>query len=250
MRRCRIGPLAVVFSGYYAIFVFLAVLAVRAIYLTANNRGLMSQRCLIIGANGEARKAIDLVEQHPHSGIRILGLIYCGPDKDKIGKFVDDYPILGGLDSVEKFVQLYDIERLIIAATQEAEPALLRRLRSFRYRGLALVDFVSLYEELAQEIPLDHINDEWLFLASMNNSRIHIRRLKRLTDMFVAMIGLIVILAGHAGDCLGDPADLQRAGVVPAGAPGAGQPAVYADEVPHDESRCRERNGAGVGRGR
>ncbi|MCG3147559.1 MAG: hypothetical protein PCFJNLEI_00999 [Verrucomicrobiae bacterium] len=180
-----------VFGGY-AIFVFVAVLSVRLLYLMVSNRGFMQQRCLIIGSNGEARQVIELVEQHPHAGIRILGLISCGHDKDKIGKFIDDYPILGGLDTVEKFVALYDIERLIIAASAEAELGLLRRLRAFRYRGLALVDFVSLYEELAQEIPIDHINDEWLLLASMNNSRIHIRRLKRLTDIAVSAIGLLV----------------------------------------------------------
>jgi exopolysaccharide biosynthesis polyprenyl glycosylphosphotransferase len=100
--------------------------------------------------------------------------------------------VLGTLDSLEKFVDLYDVERLILAATADEEHLLLKRLRALRYRGLAIVDFVTLYEELAQEIPLDHINDEWLFLASLNNSRIHIRRLKHLTDVVVAFIGLVV----------------------------------------------------------
>lgn len=178
-----------IFAGY-AVFVFVAILAVRLAYAMASSRGFMAQRCLVIGTNGEAHKALELIEQHPHSAIRVLGLIHCGPEKDKVGKFIDDYPILGTLESTEKFAQLYDIERLIIAATPENEPTLLKRLRTFRYRGLALVDFVSLYEELAQEIPIDHINDEWLFHASMNNSRFHIRRLKRLTDVVVAFVGL------------------------------------------------------------
>jgi len=122
--------------------------------------------------------------------IRILGLIHCGREHEKVGKFIGDYPILGTLESVERFIELYDVERLIIAASTESEPDLLRRLRAFRYHGMALVDFVSLYEELAQEIPIDHINDEWLFHASMNNSRIHIRRIKRLADILVATLGL------------------------------------------------------------
>jgi len=179
-----------IFAGY-AIFVLVAVLMVRIVYLMASSRGFLSQRCLIIGSNGEARKTIELVANHAHAGIRILGLIHVGPEKDRVGKFIEEYPILGTLDSVEKFVRLYDIDRLILAATADAEPALLRRLRSFRYRGLALVDFVSLYEELAQEIPIDHINDEWLFLAAMNNSRFHIRRLKRLTDITASSFGLV-----------------------------------------------------------
>ena len=178
-----------IFAGY-AIFVFASVLLTRLVYLVASHRGLMAQRCLIIGTTEEARKVLQLVAGRARADIRILGLIQCGRDRETIGHFIDDYPVLGSLESVERFIEIYDIERLIIAASTETEPDLLRRLRLFRYRGMALVDFVSLYEELAQEIPIDHINDEWLFHASLNNSRIHIRRLKRLTDLLVALFGL------------------------------------------------------------
>jgi exopolysaccharide biosynthesis polyprenyl glycosylphosphotransferase len=180
-----------VFLGFAA-FVFVAIVSMRMLYMAASRRGFMAQRCLIIGTTGEARKAIELIGQHGHANIRILGLIHCGNDRDRVGKFLDEYPVLGTLDTLERFVDLYDIGRLILAAGQDSEPLLLRRLRSFRYRGIELIDFVTLNEELAQEIPLDHINDEWLFMASMNNSRIHIRRLKRLTDIIVSSIGLLI----------------------------------------------------------
>ncbi|MEI8064176.1 MAG: sugar transferase [Verrucomicrobiota bacterium] len=180
-----------IFAGY-ALFVFASVLLTRLIYIAASYRGLMAQRCLIIGTDSEARKVVELVESRARADIRILGLISCGHDHEQIGKFISNYPVLGSLETVERFVQLYNVERLIIAASTDAEPGLLRRLRTFRYRGMALVDFVSLYEELAQEIPVDHINDEWLFHASMNNSRIHIRRLKRLLDILTAIIGLLL----------------------------------------------------------
>jgi exopolysaccharide biosynthesis polyprenyl glycosylphosphotransferase len=152
----------------------------------------MAQRCLIIGTSQEARRVIDLVHRHPHAGMKILGIILVGTDREHVGKFVEDYPVLGTLESLDKFVDLYGIDRLILAASLDFEPVLLQRLRQFRYRGLALVDFVTLYEELAQEIPIDYINDEWLFMASMNNSRFHIRRLKRLVDVVVSLIGLIL----------------------------------------------------------
>jgi len=188
-----------IFLGFAA-FVFAVIVANRLFYIAANRRGFLAQRCLIIGTNGEARKTVQLIQQYPHYGLRILGLIHCGPTREKVGQFLEDYPILGTLDSLEKFVHLYDVERLILAATADEEPLLLKRLRSFRYRGVAIVDFVTLYEELAQEIPLDYINDEWLFLASLNNSRIHIRRLKRLTDVLASLIGLALSapLAGLA----------------------------------------------------
>ena len=180
-----------VFLGF-AVFVFVAVVANRMLYMAASRRGVLGQRCLIIGANGEARRAIELIREHPHTGMRVLGLIHCGRDQERIGKFVDGFPILGDLDTLGKFIELYDVERLILAATPEDEPVLLKRLRVFRYRGLAIVDLVTLHEELAQQIPLDYINDEWLFLASMNNSRIHVRRVKRVVDLLVAMLGLVL----------------------------------------------------------
>lgn len=169
-----------------------SVLLNRALFIIATAHGLMAQRCLVIGTATEARKIIDLVQTHPHAGIKVLGIILVGADREQVGRFVGDYPVLGTLDSLEKFVRLYGIDRLILATTADFEPVLLRRLRQFRYRGIALVDFVGLYEELAHEIPIDHINDEWLFLASMNSSRFHIRRLKRVVDVAVAAVGLLL----------------------------------------------------------
>jgi len=163
-----------IFLGFAA-FVFVAVVCMRLAYVAASRHGFMSQRCLVIGTTSEARKAIELIRLNSHANLRIFGLIHCGNDRDRVGKFFDEYPVLGTLDTLERFVELYDIERLILAAGPEAEPVLLRQLRSFRYRGIELIDFVALSEELAQEIPLDHIDDEWLFMASMNNSRFHIR---------------------------------------------------------------------------
>jgi exopolysaccharide biosynthesis polyprenyl glycosylphosphotransferase len=68
---------------------------------------------------------------------------------------------------------------------------LLRTLRPLRYRGVELLDFVSLYEELAREIPLEHIDDEWLLRASTMSSRLHIRRMKRVLDVAVAVVLLL-----------------------------------------------------------
>ncbi len=174
------------------VFSFVGIVLNRLLYIGATRRGLMAQRCLIIGTGQEARRVIELVHKHPHAGMKVLGIILVGGERDHVGKFVEDYPVLGTLESLDKFVDLYAIDRLILAATLDFEPVLLQRLRQFRYRGLALVDFVTLYEELAQEIPIDYINDEWLFMASMNNSRFHIRRLKRLVDVVASVVGLIL----------------------------------------------------------
>ena len=62
--------------------------------------------------------------------LTIFGLIHCGGERDRVGRFIDEYPVVGTLDTLERFVDLYGIERLIVAASLEAEPILLKRLRS------------------------------------------------------------------------------------------------------------------------
>ena len=76
------------------------------------------------------------------------------------------------------------------------------------------MDYVSLSEELAQEIPLAHINDEWLMTVALNSSVMQIRKIKRATDIVVSLIGLAV----------GGPLILLFALLIKATSPG---PAIY-----------------------
>jgi exopolysaccharide biosynthesis polyprenyl glycosylphosphotransferase len=109
-----------------------------------------------------------------------------------VGTSVADYPVLGTEDALGRLVQLHRADTLIVAAPHEVESALLMRLRAIRHHGVTLTDYVSLHEELTQEIPVGDVNDEWLFAASMNGSRPHVLRLKRAFDVVVSVGALVV----------------------------------------------------------
>jgi FlaA1/EpsC-like NDP-sugar epimerase len=176
----------------FGILALFSVIVMQLIHRLMRRSALMTRRCLVIGTNGEARKTIDLIHRHPHAGIQVVGMVACGNTLGRGGAFVDDYPVLGTEASLPQLVRVHRIDQLVVAAAAEVEPALLHRLRSFRYRGVALADYVSLHEELTQEIPVEHINEEWLFAASMNNSRPHVRRTKRLFDVVASVAALVV----------------------------------------------------------
>ncbi len=178
----------------FAILALLAVLAMRLLHRLLGRLGFLTSRCLVIGTNGEARRAIDLIHRHPHAGLRVVGLVHCGKEQGIVGTLIQNYTVLGTDDTLGRLVELHRVDKLIVAAPNEVATALLRRLRSFRYRGVALADYVSLHEELKQEISVGHINDEWLLAASMNNSRPHIRGFKRALDL-VASVGALVLTA-------------------------------------------------------
>jgi exopolysaccharide biosynthesis polyprenyl glycosylphosphotransferase len=101
-------------------------------------------------------------------------------------------PIVGTLEQLKELVDAYSAETVVVATSLSREHTVLRVLRPIRCAGVEVMDYVALHEELAQEITLDHINDEWLMNAAMNSSVIHIRKIKRIMDFIVAVTGLLI----------------------------------------------------------
>jgi exopolysaccharide biosynthesis polyprenyl glycosylphosphotransferase len=185
--RLRIGRGVLLLA---AVFVFAMIWGVRYLYGLAVGRGLLSKRALIVGEGSEAIEVLRVLSRTLDAGFQIFGIVSC--TKARPGEFVEGIPILGHMSRLREFADVYSIETIIVAASLAREHALLRLLRPLRYTGVEIIDYVGLHEELVQEIPLDHIDDEWLMNAAMNSSVIHIRKIKRVMDLAVSVTGLIV----------------------------------------------------------
>ena len=57
-----------------------------------------------------------------------------------------------------------------------------------------LIDMPTFYEFLTGKLPTDYISDDWIFDWSINSSKIYYIRLKRLIDLTLAGIFLIVAI--------------------------------------------------------
>ena len=172
------------------VFIFLSTWGTRHLYGMAVGHGLLSKNALIIGEGREAEIALKLISSTTDSGFKILGIV--SSKKIQPGTFIHNVPVVGTTEKLRELAEAFDVETLIVATSLSREPAILRLLRPLRCAGVEVIDYVFLYEMLAQEIPLDHINDEWLMNAAMNGSVIHIRKVKRIMDFVVAAIGLIL----------------------------------------------------------
>lgn len=173
-----------------AAFVFIFSWATRHVYSMAAGYGLLSKKALLVGEGRDAERALSLIKGTADSGIKILGVV--ASNKVPSGTFMLDVPVVGSVDKLKELVDAFDVESIIVATSLSREASLLRQLRPLRCSGVEIMDYVTVYELLAQEIPLDHINDEWLMSAALNSSVIHIRKIKRIMDFFVASLGLIL----------------------------------------------------------
>jgi exopolysaccharide biosynthesis polyprenyl glycosylphosphotransferase len=174
------------------VLIFLATWGTRYLYGLAVGRGLLSKNALLVGEGKEAESALRLIASTADAGFKVLGVV--ASKKVVIGSFINNVPVVGNTEKLRELADAFDTETIIVATSLSREPAVLRLLRPLRCAGVEVIDYVSLYELLAQEIPLDHINDEWLMNAALNSSVIHIRKIKRILDFSVAAVGLLMTL--------------------------------------------------------
>ena len=169
---------------------FFGIWGVRALYRLVVGTGFFAKPALLVGCGGNVDAVVELINSSGTNRYKIYGIVSDGENFEK--DFVKGIPVIGHVDQLKEYVGAYDVEAVILATTLHQEYQLLRRLRPLRYAGVELLDFVSLHEQLAMCIPLDHIDDEWLLHAAMNSSRMHIRKIKRIFDVIVAIVGLIL----------------------------------------------------------
>lgn len=172
------------------VFLFVSTWLIRRLYRLAVGYGLFLKNALIVGEGDDVHTVLRLLASSEDASFKIFGIVSCQAKKPQ--DFVEGIPVLGYVERLKEFVDVYAIETLIVATSLARSRKLFRILRPLRYSGVEIMDYVSVHEELAQEIPLDHINDEWLMSAAMNSSVVHIRKIKRVLDVAVAVLGLLL----------------------------------------------------------
>lgn len=172
------------------LFIFLLSWGVRGVYRMIVRSGMLSKNTLIVGESREATEVIQLIRANLDAGLKICGVI--SSRKIPAGTLLAGIPVLGSLERLRELTEAFGVETLVIATSLAKEPRVLRMLRPLRCTGTEILDFVTLHELLAQEIPLDYINDEWLMNAALNSSVIHVRKIKRILDFVMALLGLVI----------------------------------------------------------
>ena len=188
----HIGRGILMLSG---VFIFGGCWLMRRLFRLALGYGLFSKNCLLLAERDQAEKVLALLRESPDAGYTLFGVVNMDAVRDVgEGALIHGIPVLGAVSNLKEYVDAYDVDTIIVATSRVHEPAILQILRPLRYSGVEIMDYIGLSEELAQRIPLDYIDDEWLMNAAMNSSRIHIRQVKRIMDFAVALCGFVLLL--------------------------------------------------------
>lgn len=89
---------------------------------------LLKTPTLIIGAGAGGKLVLNEIASNPNFNNRVIGFV--DDSKDKISKSFNGYPILGMIEDVSKFIDLYKIKEVIIAIADLSQERLSEIIRT------------------------------------------------------------------------------------------------------------------------
>jgi exopolysaccharide biosynthesis polyprenyl glycosylphosphotransferase len=150
----------------------------------------LEKRLIIIGAGKSGSYLLKAIRERPSCGFLPVGFV--DDDEQKAKTKLDGLPVLGNSSQLAELIKEYMANLAVIAITQKRSPRLTNNLIMVSWEDCRLIDMPTFYEFLTGKLPTDHISDDWIFEWSVNNKKIYYIRLKRLIDLTLAGISLVV----------------------------------------------------------
>ena len=131
------------------------------------------QNTVILGAGDVGQLIARKLVQHPEYGIHLVGMLDDAP-KDRRGE-LEDVPLLGPPSSLPNVIRAYDVERVIIAFSNDAHAETLKLVHSLRGHDVQFDLVPRLFELVGPRVDVHTV--EGLPLVGLPPARI--RRVSR-----------------------------------------------------------------------
>jgi exopolysaccharide biosynthesis polyprenyl glycosylphosphotransferase len=177
--------------GLFWVFAIMFVTIARGIARTFVRRQVTYvQNAVIVGAGDVGQLVARKLLNHPEYGINLVGFVDAEPKERRSD--LGDLTLLGSPDRLPGIVRLFDVERVIIAFSNESHEHSLELIRSLKDLDIQVDIVPRLFELMGPRIGIHTVEGLPLIgLPPLELSRSS-RLLKRATDVLIASLGLIV----------------------------------------------------------
>ncbi|MHC4954248.1 MAG: TIGR03013 family XrtA/PEP-CTERM system glycosyltransferase [Planctomycetota bacterium] len=167
-----------------------AVALSRLIYELASRSPRMRRRLLFLGAGNTARRTAAEILDLRSREFELVGFL--GENENERGWRIGGRPVLGVMSELESVVKERSIDRIVVAVADRRVGLPLEALLRMRLAGVEVVEEPRVHEEIAGKIPVEDLRPSWLIFSD-GFSRGRFRNVsKRLFDLGVAVVGLIL----------------------------------------------------------
>ena len=170
------------------ILIEILIVTWRLLYPSFFRLALPIREVLIIGKGKPADGIYSLLKKNPE--YKVIGII--GDTSKKKGTLEKE--TLGGALSLEKIVNDYDVDDIIVTTEPIRNKQLNKALINCKMRGINIWDVPTFFEHFIDKLPVQYIKDRWFLYAAgfeKLGSNIY-RRLKRAIDLVISSIILII----------------------------------------------------------
>jgi exopolysaccharide biosynthesis polyprenyl glycosylphosphotransferase len=149
------------------------------------------QNAIIIGAGDVGQLMARKLLNHSEYGINLVGFIDAQPKERREG--LGDLTILGSLGDVPELVRRFDIERVVIAFSNESHEATLELIRSLKDLDVHIDIVPRLFEIVGPRLSINAV--EGVPLVSIPPLRLprSSRFVKRALDLSLSLAGLVLV---------------------------------------------------------
>jgi sugar transferase (PEP-CTERM system associated) len=171
--------------------VMLFLVVWRATFEWTSSRIGPRERLLIVGTSQAALTlARELFERRHELGVEITGFV--DPDRARVGAPLINPGIIGTIEDIPSIVRGRSIDRVVVSLADARGKLPMDKLLEMKLDGVTFDHLASVYEEYTGKIAVENLRPSWLvFSRGFDNSRL-LATGKRLMDVMLSTIGLIV----------------------------------------------------------
>ncbi|HEY8432357.1 MAG TPA: TIGR03013 family XrtA/PEP-CTERM system glycosyltransferase [Sandaracinaceae bacterium] len=148
------------------------------------------ERVLVVGTGTVARRVVQEVLARPSLGFKVHGFI--DDDLALQGKSIVNPRVVGTTADLPRLVKDGAITRVVVALTERRGRLPIESLLDLKLTGTRVDDAASFYERVTGKILVEDLRPSWLVFSDGFGPSKSTRLMKRLADLLLATVGLIL----------------------------------------------------------
>ena len=179
---------------YAWLLTVILVTASRSLWVVVRNwirqRGVWTDRLLIVGTGEVGRMILQKIRQMPRLGYRVVGFV---DGEAAIGREIMGVPVLGGVDDIADLIREHEIREVIIGRPELSHQEILAIISRCERDQVGIKIFPDLFQIIATELSIGDLGGLPLLTVRDIALRGWRLTLKRTVDVAGSLVGLILI---------------------------------------------------------
>ena len=189
-------PTLIIGRGIVAVAALLLVLLIpgwRLAFEWLSRRVRARERLLLVGTSVAAVDlARELFDRRHELGVEIVGFV--DPDPARVGAPVLNPGVIGTIEDIPSIVRAKHVDRVVVSLADARGKLPIDKLLEMKLDGVTFDHLASIYEQYTGKIAVENLRPSWLIFSSgFKKSRV-LSMSKRMIDIMMASLGLVVTL--------------------------------------------------------